>query len=96
MTHKGGDSKLARFRNAASDCPRRRAAQGLANCVLKREAAREPPGGPAAPAAGPWHCGNHLLAHADHDTLVAGAADDGREHRTGRVVAGEAGLQGGE
>ena len=33
-----------------------------------------------------------LLVHADHDTRVLGAADDGREDGTRSVVAGEASL----
>ena len=33
-----------------------------------------------------------LLAHADHDTLVAGTADDGGEDSAGSVVSGETGL----
>merc|ERR1712135_92626 len=33
-----------------------------------------------------------LLAHTDHDTLVAGTADDGGEDSSGSVVTGEAGL----
>jgi len=33
-----------------------------------------------------------LLAHADHDALVAGAADDRGEDRARRVIAREAGL----
>ena len=33
-----------------------------------------------------------LLAHADHDTLVAGTTDDGGEDSTGCVVTGETGL----
>jgi len=33
-----------------------------------------------------------LLTHADHDTLMPGATDDGREDGTGSVVSGETGL----
>ena len=33
-----------------------------------------------------------LLAHADHHTGLAGAADNRREDRAGRVIAGEASL----
>ena len=33
-----------------------------------------------------------LLTHTDHDALVTGATDDGREDGTGCVVTGEAGL----
>ena len=33
-----------------------------------------------------------LLSHADHDALVAGPADDRREHGPRSVVSGEAGL----
>merc|ERR1719385_114285 len=33
-----------------------------------------------------------LLSHTDHDTLVAGTADDGGEDGAGSVVTGEAGL----
>ena len=33
-----------------------------------------------------------LLAHADHDTLVAGTTDDGGEDSAGSVVSGETGL----
>jgi hypothetical protein len=33
-----------------------------------------------------------LLAHADHDTLVTGTADDGREDGAGSIITGETGL----
>ena len=33
-----------------------------------------------------------LLTHADHHSLVAGAADDGREDSTGCIVSGESGF----
>merc|ERR1719327_2085659 len=33
-----------------------------------------------------------LLAHADHDTLVTGAAHDGGEDSSGSVISGETGL----
>jgi len=33
-----------------------------------------------------------LLSHADHDALMTGAADDGREDGAGSVVTGESGL----
>ena len=33
-----------------------------------------------------------LLTHADHHSLVAGAADDGRENGTGCIVSGESGF----
>ncbi|KAK2181636.1 hypothetical protein NP493_386g01016 [Ridgeia piscesae] len=33
-----------------------------------------------------------LLSHADHDTLMPGSADDGREHGPRSVVSCETGL----
>jgi len=33
-----------------------------------------------------------LLSHADHDTLMTGSSDDGREDSSGSVVSGKAGL----
>ena len=33
-----------------------------------------------------------LLSHTDHDTLMTGATDDGREDGAGSVISGETGL----
>lgn len=33
-----------------------------------------------------------LLAHTDHDTMMTGTTDDGRENSSGRIITGETGL----